>query len=244
MCTIAILLGVTEAPVVLAANRDELYARPTRAPEMLAPGIIGGVDEISGGTWLAIDRRGRFAAVTNQRVPQQPAGPLRSRGLVVRELALASDPDAYVAALDPRAYASMNLVWGDTATARVAYLRHEGDKQVVELGRGVHVLCNDRIGSPAFPRAERFANAIAPSLAAPWPALSAVLKRALADNTPALPGVPLSATCIHTPTYGTRSATIAALAPGRVLHYEHAEGAPCTTPFVDQLSLFEQANPP
>jgi uncharacterized protein with NRDE domain len=242
MCTIAILLGVTEAPLVLAANRDELYARPTRAPEVLAPGVVGGVDEISGGTWLAIAgpfrRRARFAAVTNQRVAQPPAGPLRSRGLVVRELAVASDPDAYIAALDPRAYASMNLVWGDTASARVAYLRHEGDKDIVELDGGVHVLCNDRIGSPAFPRAERFANAIAPSLAAPWPALAAALERALADHTETIPGVPLSATCIHTPTYGTRSATIAALAPGGVLHYEHVEGAPCSAPFVDRMDLF------
>jgi uncharacterized protein with NRDE domain len=46
MCTIAILFGVTDAPLVLAANRDELYARPTRPPEQLAPGLVGGVDAL------------------------------------------------------------------------------------------------------------------------------------------------------------------------------------------------------
>jgi uncharacterized protein with NRDE domain len=237
MCTIAILFDVTEYPLVLAANRDEQYTRPTRPPELLAPGIVGGVDELSGGTWLAIDTRGRFAAVTNQ-ADARPSTPVRSRGLVVRELALAVDPDAYVAALEPREYASMNLAWGDSTHVRVAYLRHDGGKETVELGSGVHVLCNDRLGSPGFPRAERFVRAIERHLPESWTSLSHVLRTALADHTEAIAGVPLSATCIHTTHYGTRSATIAALAPGAVVHYQHAEGPPCTAPFVDRLDLF------
>ena len=65
MCTIAILLDVVVgAPLVVAANRDELYARPTRPPESLGAHVAGGVDVLSGGTWLAIRRDGRFAAVT------------------------------------------------------------------------------------------------------------------------------------------------------------------------------------
>jgi mutator protein MutT len=243
MCTIAILLGVTEYPLVLAANRDELYTRPTRPPERLAPGIAGGVDEVSGGTWLAIDVRGRFAAVTNQRVSAPPTGQVRSRGLLVRELALAADPDAYVAAIDPRMYASMNLAWGGADGAHVAYLRHEGSKDIVQLGRGIHVLCNDRLGSSAFPRAERFARDIAPSLRAPWPELSAQLQRRLGDHTELIADSPLSATCIHTPVYGTRSATIAAFSAGRVVHYDHAEGPPCTTPFRDLMALFRSRMP-
>src|SRR3954468_16967944 len=127
MCTIAILLEVVAgAPLVVAANRDELYARPTRAPESFGDGLAGGVDVLSGGTWLAVRRDGRFAAVTNQRVlVPVPAG-LRSRGLAVRELAATGDPDRYVAALDPTQYASMNLVWGDARGASVAYVRREG----------------------------------------------------------------------------------------------------------------------
>src|SRR5258705_6023637 len=123
MCTIAILFGVADAPVVLAANRDELYARPTRPPESLGPGLAGGVDVISGGTWLAVRSDGRFVAVTNQRALDTPPPGLRSRGLVVRELVEARDQDAYMAALDPRRYASMNLVWGDADRISVAYCR-------------------------------------------------------------------------------------------------------------------------
>ena len=49
MCTIAILFGVADVPLVVAANRDELYARATRATRDLGAGIAGGVDEESGG---------------------------------------------------------------------------------------------------------------------------------------------------------------------------------------------------
>src|SRR5512146_131052 len=148
MCTIAILLGVADAPLVIAANRDELYARPTRPPEVLAPGMAGGVDVLSGGTWLAIRRDGRFVAVTNQRALQTPPPGLRSRGLAVRELAEAADPDAYIAALDPRRYASMNLAWGDADGVTIAYCRQAtGERTLERLAPGVHVLCNDRLGA-------------------------------------------------------------------------------------------------
>src|SRR5215212_11226883 len=110
MCTIAILIDIVDgAPIVLAANRDEIYARPTRPPAVLleSPRIAGGVDALSGGTWLAVRADARFAAVTNQHVMASPPPGLRSRGLAVIELAAAGDPDGYAAAIDPAAYASM-----------------------------------------------------------------------------------------------------------------------------------------
>src|SRR5512140_965663 len=186
MCTIAILIGVADTPLVLAANRDELYARPTRSPAVIAPGIVGGIDLISGGTWLAVRRDGRFVAVTNQRALDPPPLGLRSRGLAVRELAEAADPDAYVAALDPRSYASMNLVWGDAAGVTLAYCRQAtGERTLERLAPGIHVLCNDRLGAPGFPRCDRLKAAIDDALAASpaWEPLSTRLAIALADHT-------------------------------------------------------------
>jgi uncharacterized protein with NRDE domain len=273
MCTIAILVDVAEAPLMIAANRDELYARPTRAPELLVPGIAGGVDELSGGTWLAISARGRFAAVTNQRVMEAPPVGLRSRGLAVRELAMAGDPDAYANAIDPARYASMNLVWGDASGARVGYFRREsGEREIVRLGKGVHVLCNDRIGAPGFPRGERLARLIDAALArsTKLAELVPMLEHALADRDRSEPAdVPasrfpqqvareLTAICIHTPSYGTRSATVAAFDhpgshsaghdhPGSrsaghdhpgVIVYDHADGPPDQTPFLDCRGVF------
>jgi uncharacterized protein with NRDE domain len=270
MCTIAILFHVADSPLVLAANRDELYARPTRPPEVLAPGIVGGVDALSGGTWLAIRRDGRFVAVTNQRALAPVPQGLRSRGLAVLELAAAADPEAYVAAIDPRQYASMNLVWGDADAVSIAYCRQAtGERTIDRLAPGIHVLCNDRLGAPGFPRGARLARAAEAAIAAGGrEALLGRLATALGDHTRAsiepeptggdsmklaptsgsyddltparLPpelAHAMTATCIHTEHYGTRSASIVAIDSGRVTAYLHADGPPCTTPFEDRRGL-------
>jgi uncharacterized protein with NRDE domain len=249
MCTIAILLEVVAgAPLVVAANRDEIYARPARPPEPLGDRIAGGVDVLSGGTWLAIRHDGRFAAVTNQRaLAPVPIG-LRSRGLAVRELAAAADQDAYVAALDPTKYASMNLVWGSARGVSIAYARREGAPggsiDIERLPRGIHVLCNDRLGADGFPRGGRLHQAIADAPLG-WPALVPALQAALADHTrvdPPPSHLPPEVarertTCIHEPGYGTRSSTIIAARPGETFAYLHADGPPCTAKFIDRMAL-------
>ena len=253
MCTIALLVEVVAgAPLVVAANRDELYARPTRPPERLGPFLVGGVDELSGGTWLAVHRSGRFAAVTNQRALATPPPGLRSRGLAVKELAAAEDQEAYVAALDPTRYASMNLVWGDARGVSIGYARQEtGELAIERLAPGIHVLANDRLGAPGFPRVARLGDALVAAAPQGWPAMVPLLRTALADHTRvSLADVPpshlpvelareLTATCIHSEQYGTRSATLLALAEGRVIDYLTADGPPCTSAFVDRRALLE-----
>ena len=250
MCTIAFLVGViAEAPLVLAANRDELFERPTRPPERLGASIAGGVDVLSGGTWLAVRRDGRFAAVTNQRALVTPPPGLRSRGLAVKELALATDPEAYVRELDPTHYASMNLAWGDARGVSIAYLRREGAKEIVPLAPGIHVLCNDRLGAPGFPRCERLERECervrGGSLADALAALAVALaddRRSPPDAVPAseLPfeiAHAMTATCIRTDRYGTRSATLFAASAAGALAYRHADGPPNQAPFVDGMEL-------
>jgi uncharacterized protein with NRDE domain len=255
MCTIAILIDVVDgAPLVLAANRDELYARETRGPTILheSPRIVGGLDVSSGGTWLAVRGDGHFAAVTNQRALVTPPAGLRSRGLAVLELAAAADPDAYVAAIDPAAYASMNLVWRSGATVKVAYARREERTLEVEtLAPGIHVLCNDRLGASGFPRGDRLRSSIEQVRSLPWPAIVEPLAHAVADHERvALEDTPpshlppelareLTATCIHSETYGTRSATLLAVTHDRVIDYLQAHGPPCAAPFVDRRSMLD-----
>jgi len=251
MCTIAFLIDVVAgAPIVVAANRDELYSRPTRGPELLRDGIAGGLDVLSGGTWLAVRRDGQFAAVTNQVALATPPPGLRSRGLAVVELAAAADPSAYVAAIDPTRYASMNLAWRDGAGVAIAYARREeATIEIERLGRGIHVLCNDRLGAGWFPRGERLAAALAAlPVADGFAACVPAITRALGDHTRVpLADVPpshlspalareLTAACIHSETYGTRSSTILAVGDG-VLAYLHADGPPCTTPFGERKGL-------
>jgi uncharacterized protein with NRDE domain len=256
MCTIALMIDVVPgAPLLVAANRDEIYARPTRPPEILRGAgvqkIVGGRDVLSGGTWLAVRGDGRFAAVTNQRVLATPPPGLVSRGLAVIETVAAADPDAYVRALDATNYASMNLVYNGDTGVKVAYTRREaGTVDVVALGAGVHVLCNDVIGAAGFPRGERLRAALERLAHRPIGEVLAALPALLGDNTtspltetPEDPRFPrelahaLTATCIHSEHYGTRSATILALGPAGVTTYLHADGAPCVTPFRDMQSL-------
>src|SRR5687768_2475633 len=154
-----------------------MYERPARAPVRLAPGLVGGLDLRSGGSWLAIARDGRFAGVTNQREGVGPSPPgARSRGELVRGLVACADRAAmraYAAAVDAGQYASSNLLFGDASGADVAYVRRGGggSVEVVALPPGVHVLTNDRLGSPAFPKADVAAARVTALAGGPWPAL-------------------------------------------------------------------------
>src|SRR5258708_29371778 len=80
-----------DLPLVVAANRDEFYDRPTRAAHAWddAPLVIGGRDLRAGGSWLAAARGGRFAAVTNIRYAQIESGP--SRGALVSDFIRGDD---------------------------------------------------------------------------------------------------------------------------------------------------------
>ena len=72
MCLILLAWQVRpDLPLVLIANRDEYYRRPTRPAHYWddAPGVLGGRDLEAGGSWLGVDMAGRLAAVTNYREP-------------------------------------------------------------------------------------------------------------------------------------------------------------------------------
>jgi len=255
MCTIAVLHRVhPELPVIIAANRDELYARPARGPLLLStdPRIAGGLDEVGGGTWLGLRADGAFVAVTNQNVGAMPDPRLRSRGAAVIEALRAPVPRDAIAALDPRAYNSGNFVVGDGERVAVAYLRAgPGTLAIEELPPGLHVITNN-VGAHALHRAERVRALLDPHLSAPWDELLVHLHAALRDHQrPPDDEIPVPSdtpyprefllaiqqVCIHTPLYGTRSATVAALAPGRVVHYRYADGPSCTSPLIDSTHL-------
>ena len=248
---------------MLAANRDEFYARETAGPRVLSdtPRVVGGQDLEKGGTWLGVTPSGLFAVITNQRSHDPPPLAPRSRGHVVleglRRSAEVDGPNAlhtFLAALDPGAQNSFNVAFGDGGSLEVAYGRHDARAVTFErVPEGIHVLPNDRLDSPEFSKVERARELIRPHVRAPWPELVPALRRALADHElppeTAVPEPPpgsrfsrsfvrtLQAICIHTPVYGTRSTTILALAPGGVAHYLYAPGPPCTTPLEDFSDL-------
>ena len=114
MCLIALAWKVREdLPLVVAANRDEFYERPTRAAHAWdeAPDVYGGRDLRAGGSWLAVRKGGRFAAVTNIRYAQIESGP--SRGALVADFIKGDEPPlAFLRGVAARAaeYAGFHLV--------------------------------------------------------------------------------------------------------------------------------------
>lgn len=99
MCLILVAWRVhPEYPLVVAANRDEFFARPT-APAAFwqdAPQVIAGRDLEAGGTWMGTTRSGRFAALTNFRDPAQNRSGVPSRGRLVADFLCGSDtPEDY-----------------------------------------------------------------------------------------------------------------------------------------------------
>lgn len=146
MCLIALAHGVSKRfPLVLAANRDEDYERPTRVADVWedAPDVVGGRDAVHGGSWLAVTKSGRFAAVTNLRGAAQRT---RSRGLLVRTFVtsvIAPEVFAEEVARDAKEYAGFHLLVG-VAGGPVVYLA-SGDAPKT-LAHGIYGFSNAPAG--------------------------------------------------------------------------------------------------
>ncbi len=264
VCTIVALHRVVPGlPVIVAANRDEMYARGATPPQLVRATphrIVAGIDEEQGGSWMGVTSRGLFVGLTNQRSDAPPDATRASRGhVVLAALAAADAEDARrtVASLDARDYNGFNLLFGDARALYAAYARpSERAVRIEAVPEGIHALPNDVLDAPHFPKVARAA-ARAERIPARWPELREALAALLADHEkPSLAEVEapppggrfdraflreLHALCIHTPIYGTRSATIAALAPDTTAAYWYADGPPCTTPFVDYTALVTPA---
>jgi uncharacterized protein with NRDE domain len=235
MCLILIAWQTrADYPLVLAANRDERYARPSLPLDTWeeAPDILGGRDLEAGGSWLAIHRDGRFAAVTNLRAGA-PAQAPRSRGALVGDYLRQNEaPEAFAARLDLHDYAGFNLLLGSPTTLH--YLGNGPDAARRQLPPGIYGLSNHRLDTPwpklvAAKAAFRAALAHLPQTA-PFFTL-------LADRTPAadaeLPdtGIDraserlLSSIFVASPTYGTRASTLLLRRrDGSITMHEHRFG--------------------
>jgi len=116
LCLIAIAVHPSaHYPIVIAANRDEFYDRPTRSLHIWDddPNIAGGRDLRAGGTWLAVTREGRFAAVTNIR-GNDGSPNARSRGALVGDFVRSNTPPlAYAQSIRASDYAGFHLLAGD-----------------------------------------------------------------------------------------------------------------------------------
>jgi len=205
-------------PLILIANRDEYYARPTRHAHWWpdAP-LLAGRDLEGGGTWLGIGRGGRLAAVTNVREPGGMKAGKISRGELTREFLRGSTAaPAYLDAIAARAndYAGFNLLLGD-ADGLWFYSNRGGDAR--RVAPGVYGISNGSFDEP-WPKLSsgkaELENLLHGSVDAQ--SLMEILTdhRIAEDHQLPSTGVPLdvermlSSRFIRSPDYGTRACTV------------------------------------
>lgn len=237
MCTlIAALQPSPSLPLLVAANRDELTARPATGP-LLWPGpprVLAPRDDLAGGTWLGLNEHGLFVGVTNRA--GSPRDPRRSsRGTLVIEALRAPSAaslHARLSGLDPAAYNPFHLLYADRRTAHLTW----SDGQVLhrrDLAPGLHVITERSFGAGDETRA-----ALVRRL---WAAQGGELHpeaigRLLAEHAED----PFSATCVHVDVfgYGTRSSAMLFLREAwDESRFFWTEGRPCVTPFVERRDL-------
>ena len=223
MCVI--LFALEKHPyhrVLLLANRDEFYDRPT-APAAYwedFPDILAGRDLVAGGTWLGVTRGGRFAAVTNYREPLAPKGKLSRGELVADFLKCGRSAMKYAESVRSRGghHSGFNLIVGEPSKKGFdVYYVSNRNKGVAALDPGLYGLSNHLLDTP-WPKVrtgkERLARLLGLSKIVPKDAFDL-----LSDQTEApdkdLPDTgigyemerALSPIFIRTPVYGTRSST-------------------------------------
>ena len=242
MCTILLAWRcVPDAPLVLAANRDELRGRPSEGPQVLArhPTVAGGRDVLAGGTWLAVAADGRVAAVTNRR--SEGRDPTRrSRGDLPLQALAAGDAAAMrrlVAGLSAAAYNPCNVLVADTVGAAAGRLDGEGAVRVVDLQPGPHVLTVDDVDDRARTKVAALSDMLEAAVGVgDADAVLAAMEEVLRDHGgPGRDGV--DAACIHGDLYGTVSSSSVAVHAGGRIVYRHAPGQPCVTPHEDVSAL-------
>lgn len=163
MCTLVILRRPGHPwPLLVAANRDEMIDRAWQSPARHWPDredVVGGLDEVAGGTWLALNDNGVLAAILNREGSLGPTIGKRSRGELVLEAV--DHPDAAVAAeamveLDGSAYRSFNLIIADNHDAFWIRGTEQPRVEVVEIPPGLHMITSRELDDAEGVRIGRF----------------------------------------------------------------------------------------
>lgn len=239
VCTVILLLrpGATW-PVIIAANRDERLDRAWDPPAPWwpdRPGVVGGRDRSAGGTWMALNAAGVFAAVLNRPGSLGPAPGKRSRGELPL-LALESDSAAAAArrltALPADEWRPFNLVLADRRSAYFLRGLGAGRPEALPLPPGISMVTAHDPNDLSSPRTRRhlprFREAAPPEPGtgdwAAWEALLADDSHAEGMVAEALRVPPVGG-------FGTVSASLLALGADGRLVWRFAEGPAGAAPF-------------
>ncbi|WP_306058028.1 NRDE family protein [Natronococcus wangiae] len=238
MCTLTLAWQVfDEAPVAVAANRDEALERESLPPDVYreGPRVVAPRDAEAGGTWIGYNEFGVFAGITNRWGDADLAGD-RSRGLLVAdalEARSAADAAAIVEEeIDAREYEGFYLVIADETDA-LCY-EWNGTLERTGFDPGVHVVVNVAVDDDARipelrPDAAREQAANARRVRRELAAESGETAAEWLERAGTVLGDHEYGVCIHRNGFGTRSSSLIAL--GERTRYAFAPGPPCETDY-------------
>jgi len=220
MCLIFIAYHThPDFPLIVAANRDEFYGRPTLPVHCWDdhPGVWAGRDLKEGGTWMGVHQAGRFAAVTNYRSGEMASAP-KSRGNLTKDLLLTESPRLYIneqLIKESHLYGGFNLLSYDGQN--LFYCSNRGKHQNQVLAPGFYGLSNGHLNSD-WPKIQTglplFKGAIGKKISRSqlWQLLASDQQAADAQLPDTGIGLELerllSARFIQSPIYGTRASTL------------------------------------
>jgi uncharacterized protein with NRDE domain len=255
VCTLALYLNVfADLPLLVAANRDEHFDRPSAPPAEIAgdPRMVAGRDLRMGGTWLGVNDYGLLVGILNRRQNDngntEPVMAMtRSRGLLCMDLlrckSIAEGFD-FIAA-HQAAYCPFTLIFAERQSAGVAYNNHNSKIVSKRLEPGLHVFSsaaeldlNSAKADRAHPRFAPLKDRPLTSRAEPATWLGD-LRGVLADHT-LRDGSndPGDAICVHRQSTGTVSSSVVAMVAARArFDTFFCPGPPCQNKFAGPVSL-------
>lgn len=220
--------------LILAANRDEFYVRPSKAADFWANNneILSGLDlegGREGGSWLGISKRGKMAAITNYMEGQNPDA--QGRGFLVSNYLMDRDVDSYSylkkVSAEGHLYNGFNLLTAEFRAKQdtVCYYGNRGSPEPIHLKAGIYGLSNSLLDTPwrKLLKGKRHFSSVIGDQALSCDGLVQELLTVLNNEELNAPDPaqesqgfgytkPIlqaqSAVCVRTPHYGTRTNTI------------------------------------
>ena len=245
MCLLVVATQlVPDEPLIIGANRDEVLDRPATPITVLddgPPRVLGGRDDLSGGTWLAVNEHGVCAGLTNQPLGDAKDPSKRSRGELPLALAhhetAAAAVEELLGAYRPEDYNGSWLLVGDRTSLFFVDFTGLADPAGMALPPGIYVLENRALGEPS-----RKVDLVRQALGHPESAddIVAAFRRVLVDHRlPEGDDRPNAANCVHLDTFGTRSSCLVRVPGGSgTPRLWVADGPPCAAPYVEASTLW------
>jgi uncharacterized protein with NRDE domain len=239
MCTLVVLHRCDpDIPLVVAANRDEWFVRQVGDFQVRSIGkrtVLAPKDLQAGGTWLGLNDKGLFAAITNR--PGEKNDDRRSRGLLVLDALACNDireAAQILEALPDGAYNGFNLFVGNVESAILATYDEKVSLKTCEAGP--HVIGNSDPNGIATPKVSRILSEVKKVTARP----SSEWVKGLSEICRSHEGEPpYGATCVHAGEYGTKSSTLVVFDRDGPSLVHHSWGAPCERDYRNFDSLLK-----